>query len=267
LLRTQLATMEANDVFVMTVPLAPYRCPPGPYERACMVADYLKRRGRNGAKVIVLDANPSIQAEPETFTYAFNVIHKGVIEYVPNAVVQELDSPTRSITTAAGTIRNAKVLNYIPAQRAPRIAARLGVNAAGFVPVNPLDYSVAGYPNVHVIGDASAVPASDGKGVPKSGHMANSEAKVCADAIIRTLAGEPLDRNVATSSACYSPVTSKLASWLSANFVFGDIYTADGKVKGKGMHRVDLGEAPKITSDGYEDMFTWADTLFVDSFG
>lgn len=267
LLRKQLAGMAANDVFVMTVPPAPYRCPPGPYERACMVADYLERRGRNGAKVIVLDANPGIQAEPETFTHAFNVIHKGVIEYVPNAVVQEVDSPTHSITTTAGTIRNAKVLNYIPAQRAPRIAARLGVNAAGFVPVNPLDYSVAGYPNVHVIGDASAVPASDGKGVPKSGHMANSEAKVCADAIVRTLTGEPLDRNVATSSACYSPVTSKLASWLSANFVYGDIYTLDGQVKGKGMHRVDLGEAPKITSDGYEDMFTWADTLFVDSFG
>ena len=67
LLKNQLAAMRSNDTFVMTVPKAPYRCPPGPYERACVVADYLKRKGRTGAKVIVLDANTSITAEPEAF--------------------------------------------------------------------------------------------------------------------------------------------------------------------------------------------------------
>lgn len=268
LLRNQLATMGNNDRFVMTIPKSPYRCPPGPYERACMVADYLKRKNRSGAMVVVLDANAGIQAEPEAFTRAFNVTHAGRILYVPNANVLSVDSASRSIRTSAMSFSNAKVLNIIPQHRAGGIAASLGVNASGFVPVDALTYGIAGYPNVHVIGDASAVPASDGKAVPKSGHMANSEAKVCADAIVRALNGEAPDRNVATSSACYSPITARSASWLSANFLYGDIYDTAGAVKGKGMHRVDLGEAPagQVNQDNYQDMFTWADSLFSDSF-
>ncbi len=266
LLQSQLAGMGNGDVFVMTVPKSPYRCPPGPYERACVVADYLKTKQKTGAKVIVLDANAGIQAEPVGFGNAFNFTHAGVIEYVPNATVQSVDSATRSIVTSAGTFSNAKVLNYIPNQKAGAIAAGLPLNAQGFVPVHPLTYAVAGYPNIHVIGDACAVPSSDGKGVPKSGHMANSEAKVCADAIVRALAGETPDENVTTNSACYSPITATTASWLSANFNYGDIYDTAGNVKGKGMHRVDLGESDTITAGNYKDMFTWANSLFADSF-
>ena len=268
LLKNQLAAMRSRDVFVMTVPKSPYRCPPGPYERACVVADYLKRKGRTGAKVIVLDANASIQAEPEAFTNAFNNTHKGWIQYVPNAPVLSVNSATRSIVTSALTVSNARVLNYIPNQRAGGIAASLGVNAAGFVPVDPLTYALAAYPDIHVIGDSCAVPASDGKAVPKSAHMANAEAKVCADAIVRALNGEAPDTDIATSSACYSPITSKSASWLSANFLYGDIVDANGVVKGKGMHRVDLGEAPasQVGGDSLEDMYTWADSLFSDCY-
>jgi NADH dehydrogenase FAD-containing subunit len=219
--------------------------------------------------VIVLDANPGITAEPEAFSHAFNVTHAGRIEYYPNAVVQSVDSATRSIVTSVKTVSNAKVLNYIPNQRAGAIARTLTLDAAGFVPVNPLSYATADHPDVHVIGDSCAVPATDLKGVPKSGHMANSEAKVCADAIIRALGGLAPDQDVATSSACFSPLTDRTASWLSANFVYGDIYRADGSVKGKGMHRLDLGEAPpdRVGGDSYEAMFKWAESLFSDSFG
>lgn len=268
ILKNQLAGMRDNDKFVMTVPKSPYRCPPGPYERACVVADYLKRKGRRGTKVIVLDANASIQAEPEAFTHAFNVTHAGIIQYVPNATVQSVNSATRSIATSAMTVNNTKVLNYIPNQRAGSVAAALGVNSAGFVPVNPLSYAIADYPDIHVIGDSCAVPASDGKAVPKSGHMANSEAKVCADAILRALSGEAPDENIATNSACYSPITGSTASWLSTNFIYGDIYDAVGNVKGKGMNRSDIGEAPadRVTNDSFKDMFVWADSLFADSF-
>jgi sulfide dehydrogenase [flavocytochrome c] flavoprotein subunit len=268
LLKNQLAAMRSNETFVMTVPKAPYRCPPGPYERACVVADYLKRKGRTGAKVIVLDANPGITAEPEAFSNAFNVTHKGVIEYYPNAIVQSVDSSTRSIVTSVKTVSKAKVLNYIPNQRAGKIAAALPLNAQGFVAVNPLTYGIAGYPNIHVIGDSCAVPASDGKAVPKSGHMANSEAKICADAIIRAFAGDAPDEDIATSSACFSPITNKTSSWLSTNFIYGDIFDAAGNVKGKGMHRVDIGEAPAngVDGDSYEDMFKWAESLFADSY-
>lgn len=268
LLKNQLAAMRGNETFVMTVPKAPYRCPPGPYERACVVADYLKRKRRTGAKVIVLDANAGITAEPEAFDHAFNVTHAGVIEYYPNATVLSVDSSTRSIVTSAMTVNNAKVLNYIPDQRAGAIAAGLPLNSTGFVPVNPLTYGTASYPNIHVIGDSCAVPASDGKAVPKSGHMANSEAKVCADAIIRSFNGEAPDEIIATSSACFSPITNKKSSWLSANFIYGDIFDANGNVKGKGMHRVDIGEAAAdmVDGDSYEDMFTWAESMFADSY-
>ncbi|MBW8457983.1 MAG: NAD(P)/FAD-dependent oxidoreductase [Thiobacillus sp.] len=268
LLKNQLAAMRNNETFVMTVPKAPYRCPPGPYERACVVADYLKRKGRTGAKVIVLDANAGITAEPEAFDHAFNVTHANVIEYYPNATVLSVDSSTRSIVTSARTVNNAKVLNYIPNQRAGAIAAGLPLNSTGFVPVNPLTYGTASHPNIHVIGDSCAVPASDGKAVPKSGHMANSEAKICADAIIRSFNGEAPDEIIATSSACFSPITNKTSSWLSANFIYGDIFDANGNVKGKGMHRVDIGEAAAdmVDGDSYEDMFTWADSMFADSY-
>ncbi|MCU0842321.1 MAG: NAD(P)/FAD-dependent oxidoreductase [Thiobacillaceae bacterium] len=268
LLKNQLAAMRGGDVFVMTVPKSPYRCPPGPYERACVVADYLKRKGRTGAKVVVLDANASIQAEPEAFGHAFSVTHAGVIEYHPNAVVQSVDSDTRSIVTTVRTVSNAKVLNVIPNQRAGTITRGLALDAAGFVKVDPLTYATAAYPNIHVIGDSCSVPASDGKGVPKSGHMANAEAKVCANAIVRALNGETVDEDIATNSACYSPITNRKASWLSANFLYGDIYDAAGKVKGKGMHRLDIGEAPEkeVNGDSYEDMYQWADSLFADSF-
>jgi NADH dehydrogenase FAD-containing subunit len=268
LLRDQLAGMRSYDKFVMTVPKSPYRCPPGPYERACVVADYLKRKGRTGAKVIVLDANSGIQAEPEAFTNAFYATHKGWIEYYPNANVLSIDSASKSISTSAKTVTGARVLNYIPNQKAGGIAATLGVNASGFVPVNPLSYAIANYSDIHVIGDSCAVPSSDGKAVPKSAHMANSEAKICADAILRDLRGEAFDQNIASSSACYSPITSTTASWLSTNFIYGDIYDLNGVVKGKGMHRVDIGEAPadRVNNDSFKDMFTWADSLFSDSF-
>ncbi|MBU2642096.1 MAG: NAD(P)/FAD-dependent oxidoreductase [Gammaproteobacteria bacterium] len=268
LLKNQLAAMRSNDTFVMTVPKAPYRCPPGPYERACVVADYLKRKGRTGAKVVVLDANASITAEPEAFGHAFNVTHAGVIQHVPNATVLSVDSSTRSIVTSAKTVNNAKVLNYIPNQRAGAITAGLPLNSTGFVPVNPLTYGIAGYPNIHVIGDSCAVPSSDGKAVPKSGHMANSEAKICADAIIRSFTGEAPDEDIATSSACFSPITNKTSSWLSTNFIYGDIFDASGNVKGKGMQRIDAGEAEAdmIDGDSYQDMFIWADSLFADSY-
>jgi NADH dehydrogenase FAD-containing subunit len=268
LLKNQLAAMSSYDTFVMTVPKAPYRCPPGPYERACVVADYLKRKGRTGAKVVVLDANAGITAEPEAFGHAFNVTHAGVIEYVPNATVLSVDSSTRSIVTSAKTVNSAKVLNYIPNQRAGAITKNLPLNSTGFVPVDPLTYGVASYPNIHVIGDSCAVPSSDNKPVPKSGHMANSEAKICADAIVRAFNGEAPDANIATSSACFSPITNRTSSWLSTNFIYGDIFDANGIVKGKGMHRVDIGEAAAsmVDGDSYQDMFTWADSIFSDSF-
>lgn len=255
LLKNQLSAMRAGGTFVMTIPKSPYRCPPGPYERACTIADYLKRKKR-GSRIIVLDANPVIQAEPVNFGRAFSQTYAGVLTYVPNAPVVSVNSATKTIVTAAGTFTGA-VLNVIPNQRAGQIVTSAGlVNdpSSRWALVNPLDYSSTANPEIHILGD------SQGTGQPKSGHMANSQAKVCADAIIRAFAGEAPDPAPVTSSACFSPITSSKASWLTASFQYDPV--------AKMMKRVDasFAEAPEPTSDGMQQMFHWAENIFADSF-
>lgn len=255
LLKNMLSSMTNKQVFLLTIPKSPYRCPPGPYERACAVADFLKRK-KKGAKIIVLDANPSIQAEPVNFGNAFKNLYKGVLTYVPNTPVINADSKAKSVITPAGTFKG-NVVNIIPNQRAGQIVTDSGLvnDATGrWAAVNPLSYASTLYPDVHILGDSQAT------GQPKSGHMANSQAKVCADAIIRSFNGESPDPNPVTASACFSPITETTAAWLTASFQYD-------KTSGT-MKRVEasFGEAPKATSDGMQQMFQWANNIFSDSF-
>ncbi len=255
LLKSQLASMANRETFVLTIPKSPYRCPPGPYERACSVADFLKRKKR-GAKIIVLDANPSIQAEPVNFGNAFNKTYRGILKYVPNATVTSVDSVAKTVVTTAGTFKGA-VVNVIPNQRAGQIVTDAGlVNdpSGRWALVDPLNYASTVHPDIHILGD------SQGTGQPKSGHMANAQAKVCADAIIRAFNGEAPDPSPVTGSACFSPITSTTASWLTASYQYDPASQT--------MKRVDasFAEAPKPTSDGMQQMFHWADNIFADSF-
>lgn len=252
LLARQIAAMPAGGNFVMTIPAAPYRCPPGPYERACVVADYLKRN-KPGAKVIVLDANPAIAAERTTFEYAFNNVHAGVIEYHPGVTINSIDPVNMLARTNLGDIA-ASVLNPIPAQRAGSLARDLGlVNVDGrWAGVDVLSYESTVHAGVHVIGDASATTQ------PKAGHIANAEAKVCADAIVRMLSGQAPDTAPVTNSACYSPITENTASWLTA------IYHYDPATRT--MKAYATGEASSITSGNYGDMFHWFNSLMADTF-
>ena len=255
-LAAQLRAMRAGGTFVLTIPPVPYRCPPGPYERASLVADWLKRN-KPGNKVIVLDANPAIVAERASFTRAFTVTHAGVIDYVPNAVVQSIDAPSKTVHTTLGSFR-ADVLNPIPPQRAPKLLADAGlVNFAGrWAGVNVLNYesTVAVASGVHVIGDAC------GTTQPKSGHIANQEAKVCADAIIRALRGSPPDQGPMTSSACFSTITMSTASWLHASFVY------DPGTKTMQIVPASAAEAASADGDNFKDMLKWFDGIMKDSF-
>lgn len=255
LLKKMLYSMTSKQVFLLTIPKSPYRCPPGPYERACAVADFLKRK-RRGARIIVLDANPSIQAEPVNFGNAFKNLYKGILTYVPNAPVIRVDSKAKSVITPAGTYKGA-VVNIIPNQRAGQILTNSGlVNdvTRRWAAVNPLSYASTLFPDIHILGDSQAT------GQPKSGHMANSQAKVCADAIIRSFNGESPDPNPVTASACFSPITSTTASWLTASYQYDK---ASGTMK---RVEASFAEAPKATSDGMQQMFQWASNIFEDSF-
>ncbi|MEN9434095.1 MAG: hypothetical protein RLZZ422_1684 [Pseudomonadota bacterium] len=254
LLQQQLATVPAGGKVVMTIPAAPYRCPPGPYERACVIADYLKRT-KPGATLTVLDANADIVAERNTFTQAFNVTYQGIIEYIPNVTLQAVDSAQRIAHTSMGSYQG-QVLNVIPPQSAAEIIHSTGLaNVNGhWAGVNPLTYESTAIPNIHVIGDAQ------GTGQPKAGHIANAEAKVCADAILRLLKGQPPYAKPVTNSTCYSPISATTASWLTA------VFTYDATTKTMKINPNSSGEAAAPTTQNYQHMFDWANNLFADTF-
>lgn len=253
-LRNMITAMPNGGVFVMSIPGKPYRCPPGPYERACVVADWLKRN-RPGSKVIVLDANPGITAEVHSFTDAFDVVHKGVIEYHPSVSIASVDATTMTVNTNIGNLRG-NVLNLIPPHRAGKVIAANGLADAGgkWTSVDVLSYEAKVAPGIHVIGDASATTQ------PKAGHIANQEAKVCADAILRLLSGRAPDPDPHTNSACYSPITFDTASWLTANFVYDPVTKTMVPVAASS------GEAAARSKDNFEEMGKWFNALMGDTF-
>jgi sulfide dehydrogenase [flavocytochrome c] flavoprotein subunit len=253
-LRNMITAMPNGGVFVMSIPAKPYRCPPGPYERACVVADWLKRN-RPGSKVIVFDANPGITAEVHSFTDAFDVVHKGVIEYQPGVSISSVDASTMTVNTSIGNIRG-NVLNLIPPHRAGKVISANGLADAGgkWTSVDVLSYEAKVAPGIHVIGDASATTQ------PKAGHIANQEAKVCADAILRLLSGRAPDPAPQTNSACYSPITFDTASWLTATFAYDPVSKTMQPVAASS------GEAATRSKDNFEEMQKWFTALMGDSF-
>jgi NADPH-dependent 2,4-dienoyl-CoA reductase/sulfur reductase-like enzyme len=256
LLRDQLRAIRNGGTAIVTVPKAPYRCPPGPYERACLIADYLLAN-KGGGKVIVLDANPTIIAEPENFREAFEETYAGTIEYYTDAGVLEVDSASGLVTTEIGVFQG-DVVNLIPDQRAGDLVLDTGLATAGgnrWAPVDVLTYASEVEPDIHVIGDSCATAVQ-----PKSGHMASSQAKVTADAILRAFAGHAPDTNITTNSACFSPTEVGRASWLTAGYRYDA--AADEMV----LVPESFQEAERSDSGNYKDMFDWADNIFADSY-
>ena len=255
LLQQQLEAMPAGGTFVMSIPAAPYRCPPGPYERACVIADYLKSN-KPGSKVIVLDANADILVEKEIFGHAFDTTYAGIVEYHKEVVITGVDSDQLVVSTESMSDIKADVLNIIPEQSAGEIikSAGLTTGAGRWAGVNPLSYESTMVNNIHVIGD------SQGTGQPKAGHIANSEAKICADAVIRLLNGGLPYAAPMTNSACYSPVSADTATWLTAVYGYDSATDSMQKVTGSG------GSASTATKNNYEEMFVWSKSLFGDTF-
>lgn len=274
-LASLIANMGNNDTFVMTIPAKPYRCPPGPYERACLVADYLKRTGKTGAKVIVLDENTAIagsdlsapynaiQAEPHSFHQAFTQIHTN-ITYLSgvtgiSVTKSSANDGSGSISCSAGNF-SAQVINIIPPHRAPNVMTSL-CNGGRWAPVNVLSYesTVTNMTGIHVIGDSSQTTQ------PKAGHIANQEAKVCSDAIIRAFQNQGADPAPVTNSACYSPITNSTASWLTGVYQY-DATSKTMRLWANGAFTDKAIESADISSKNFSKMSTWFNTLMGDSF-
>ena len=258
ILKRQIDSMVDGDDFVMTIPKSPYRCPPGPYERACIVADYLKNiKGFTNSRVILLDENSDIIVEKQNFQNVFNA--HGV-DYRPNCKVTHVDDTNKTLTYTEGSITGktitAKVLNVIPNQKAAKIIFDTGLTGGGnFAPINLLSYESTIKNDIHIIGD------SHHSSQPKAGHIGNSEAKICADAVLRILSNNPLYQNPKTNSACYSPTSSTEASWLNAVYKYDAV--------NNNMVLVDSSYYPKSSPSStynYKEMFKWSENLFADTF-
>jgi NADPH-dependent 2,4-dienoyl-CoA reductase/sulfur reductase-like enzyme len=259
-LHQQLAAMTDGGAFVMNVPKAPYRCPPGPYERAAQVAFYLKNN-KPKSKVIVLDANAEIISKKGLFTKLFNEMYAGIIDYRPNNTLVDIDLATKTVKTEFDTVR-ADVLNIIPPQRAGKPAQMTTINGQ-LVGLNNIDkrwcevdfltYESKLAANVHVIGDAVSAA------LPKSAHMASNQAKICANAIVQLMAGQAPDPEPVFANTCYSYVTDKSAMHVANVYRYDAVKKIMVPAEGGGVSA-----SPSEKEGAYAVAWAqniWADTL------
>jgi sulfide dehydrogenase [flavocytochrome c] flavoprotein subunit len=185
LLRRQLEAMADGGLVVISAPANPFRCPPGPYERASLIAHYLKAK-KPHSKLLVLDAKDAFSKQ-RLFQAAWAELYPGLLEWIPlskGGNVTSVDPSTRTLVTDFGR-HQAAVANVIPPQKAGRIAETAGVaDRSGWCPIDPVTFESKLVPGIHVIGDAAIAGA-----MPKSAFAANSQAKTCAAAVAALLTG------------------------------------------------------------------------------
>jgi NADPH-dependent 2,4-dienoyl-CoA reductase/sulfur reductase-like enzyme len=206
LLRRQLEALPDGGTYAMSIPLAPYRCPPGPYERACMVASYFKK-AKPKSKVVIFDANDDIQSKKGLFLKAWDEHYKGMIDYRPKHKVVDVDVATNTLKFEFNDDFKAGVANVIPNQRAGAIAVKTGLATANarWCEVDFLTFESKAAKNIHVLGDAIQIAPA----MPKSGHMANQHGKTCAAAVVSLLQGKEPPQLPLYANTCYSFVTAE----------------------------------------------------------
>ena len=198
-LARQLQSMRDGGVYAIAVPEAPYRCPPGPYERASVVASYLKR-SKPRSKVLILDANPDVVSKPALFKKAWAELYPGLVEYLPLHKAVAVDAKAMSVKFEISDDVKADVLNVLPPMRAGTLAVEAGLANANrrWCQVDFLSFASTLAKDVHVVGDSIlAAPL-----MPKSAHMANAHAKVAAAAIVAELAGAEVDAHPMLTNTC-----------------------------------------------------------------
>ena len=255
-LRTQLEDMKDGGTYAIAIPRAPYRCPPGPYERACLVADYFKK-SKPKSKVVILDANEDVVSKKGLFVKAWDELYKGVLEYRPNSEVKDVDVRTGTAVLEFDKFK-ADVLNVIPPHRAGDIAARSGLRLINnrWVDINWLSMESNNTPGIHVLGDA-IFPAPT---MPKSGHIANQHGKLAAAAILNLLSGQEPNPDPLVMNTCYSFVDSKSAIHVSSVHRYDPATRVVQPVKGAGGVSAARNEMEGVFALGWAKN-VWADML------
>lgn len=254
-LRKQLEAMPDGGVFAISIPEAPFRCPPGPYERACQVAGYFKQ-AKPKSKVIILDANGDIISKPGLFKKAFADMYGGIIEYRPNSKVVDVDMRTLTAKMELEDFK-ADVLNVLPPMRAGGIAAPFITANKRWCEVNWLTYEAKNVPGVHLLGDSLQIAP----GMPKSGHMANAHGKACAAAVVALLSGEQPNPSPTLTNTCYSFVSAEKVVHVSSVHKYDEKDKTMKTVPGSGG----LSGAANELEAQYA--MTWAKNIWADTLG
>ena len=203
-LRKQLEAMPDGGVYALAIPLAPYRCPPGPYERACQVAHYFKQ-AKPKSKVLILDANDDVTSKGPLFKKAWADRYPGLIEYRPKHQLVDVDAASGTLKFDFNDDVKAQVLNVLPPMRAGDVAHNAGLTTANqrWCEVDWLTMESKAAKNIHILGDALQIAPA----MPKSGHMANQHGKVAAAAIVALLSGRAPNALPIYNNTCYSFVS------------------------------------------------------------
>jgi sulfide dehydrogenase [flavocytochrome c] flavoprotein subunit len=257
-LRRQLEAMPDGGVYAITIPEQPYRCPPGPYERACQVAWYFKTH-KPRSKVLILDANPDVTSKGALFKKVWAEQYKGIVEYLPQHKTIAVDARAGVIKFEVHDDVKAQVLNVLPGMRAGAIAVQAGLNNQAnnrWCGVDYLSFESTAAKDVHVLGDAIQVAPA----MPKSGHMANSHAKVAAAAIVAQLSGWAVNPAPMLTNTCYSFVDDRKVVHVASVHAYVAAEQTFKTVAGSGGLSTEATELEGVYATHWARNI-WADTL------
>lgn len=256
-LREQLEAMPDGGTYAICIPRAPYRCPPGPYERASLVAWYFKQH-KPKSRVLILDANEEVVSKKALFMKAWAAAYQGIVEYRPQSELRDVDVANRTAILEFDRVR-ADVLNVVPPQRAGKIAQQAGLINVNqrWCAIDWLTMESTAAQGIHVLGDAT-FPAPT---MPKSGHMANQQGKLAAAAILNLLAGQPPSDQPLAVNTCYSFVDNRNVIHVSSVHAYDATTRTMQPVKGAGG----VSASPNELEGRYA--LAWAKNIWVDMLG
>ncbi len=254
-LRKQLEAMADGGVYAISIPEAPYRCPPGPYERACQVAAYFKK-SKPKSKVLILDANMDVTSKPGLFKKAWADLYPGMVEYRGSSKLMDVDVATNTAKLEFADVK-ADVLNVLPPMKAGAIANAFATANKRWCEVNWLTYEAKNVPGVHLLGDALQIAPA----MPKSGHMANAHGKACAAAVVALLNGETPNPSPTLSNTCYSFVSADKVIHVASIHKYDEPAKTMKAVPGAG------GVSSQSSELEGQYAMTWAKNIWADTLG